>query len=279
MADMRIRFGGHFQSLDLEALFRNHQSSRERWQATFALVLGILFTLAFIPTDRRLLGDTGPWGYLLWARTAQVVGSVGLLWALRKGLKPAAMDRWLLVWAIYGNVMTWAIGLTRPAVYFLGYIFTTLFLLLLLYFVAPLPASYQTATVLLAIAGNGYLLFGLHVDLDPALRRSMVLSYLATCLIGTIVSRSLHHLKREQFTALYRLEAALAEVKTLQGILPICSHCKNVRNDEGSWQDVEVCVRENSQAQFSHGICPACAQAHLGDVLARKRASKSQGAS
>jgi hypothetical protein len=270
MADTRIRFWGHFRSPELEASFRSDQASRERRQAIFALALGIVFTLAFIPTDRKLLGDSPTFWYLLWARLAQVAFSAGLIWASRAGLSPTARDRGLLVWAIAGNVLTWAIGLTRPDVYFMGYIFTTLFLLLLLYFVAPLPASYQTAAALLALVGNGYLLFGLHADLEPALIRSVVLSYLATCLIGTTVSRSLHHLKREQF-------AALAEVKTLQGILPICSHCKNVRNDEGYWQDVTVYVREHSEAEFSHGICPDCAEAHFGDVLARRRTSKSQG--
>jgi len=276
--EMRIRFWGRFESPELEASFRSHQGAQERWQATFALILGILFALAFVPTDHRVLGDTAPFWYLFWARAAQVSGSAILLWAVRKGLAPSTRDRWLLVWAMYGNVLTWGIGLTRPGAFFVGYIFTTLFLLLLLYFVAPLPASYQTFTALLATAGNGYLLFGFHRGLDPAVLRSVTLSYLATCLIGSTVSRNLHHLKREQFAAQHRLEAALAEVKTLQGILPICSHCKNVRNDEGYWQDVEVYVRENTEAQFSYGICPSCAQEHFGDVLARKRSSK-RGAS
>jgi hypothetical protein len=276
--DVRIHFWGRFQSLELESSFRNQQRSQEGWQASFALVLGLLFAVAFVPTDRRILGDSVLFWCLFWGRMVQVVASLGLIWAVRKGMTPSAMDRWMLIWAIYGNVLTLVIGWTRPANFFMGYTFSTLFLLLLLYFVAPLPASYQTATALFAIAGNGYLLFRYHGNLDPAILRSIVVSYLATCLIGSTVSRNLHHLKRQQFASLQQLEAALAEVKTLQGILPICSHCKNVRNDAGSWQEVEVYVRENTGAQFSYGICPTCAQAHFGDVLKRKRSSK-QGAS
>jgi len=54
------------------------------------------------------------------------------------------------------------------------------------------------------------------------------------------------------------LEAALGHVKQLQGILPICSYCKKVRNDSNDWQHVEIYVTAHSQAEFSHGICPSC---------------------
>jgi hypothetical protein len=54
------------------------------------------------------------------------------------------------------------------------------------------------------------------------------------------------------------LQKALAEIKTLRGIVPICSSCKKIRNDKGYWQQVEVYVSDNSEAEFSHGICPDC---------------------
>jgi PAS domain S-box-containing protein len=54
------------------------------------------------------------------------------------------------------------------------------------------------------------------------------------------------------------LQAALANVKTLRGLLPICANCKKVRDDEGYWRSVEEYVMEHSEAHFSHGICPDC---------------------
>lgn len=54
------------------------------------------------------------------------------------------------------------------------------------------------------------------------------------------------------------LEEALAEVKTLSGFLPVCSNCKDIRDDEGYWQKMEQYISERSEAQFSHGICPKC---------------------
>ena len=54
------------------------------------------------------------------------------------------------------------------------------------------------------------------------------------------------------------LQAALSNVKQLHGLLPICSYCKRIRGDDQYWTQVESYIAERSEAQFSHGICPAC---------------------
>jgi len=56
------------------------------------------------------------------------------------------------------------------------------------------------------------------------------------------------------------LQTALDNINTLQGLIPICAACKKVRDDEGFWQEVEVYVRDHTEAQFSHGLCPDCAR-------------------
>ena len=62
------------------------------------------------------------------------------------------------------------------------------------------------------------------------------------------------------------LKKALDEVKTLRGILPICSYCKKVRDDKGYWEQVDVYIYKHSQADISHGICPACAKKHFPHI-------------
>jgi DNA-binding response OmpR family regulator len=62
------------------------------------------------------------------------------------------------------------------------------------------------------------------------------------------------------------LQAALANVKQLSGLLPICSYCKRIRGDDQYWQQVEGYIAAHSDAQFSHGICPTCF-AKLSDEL------------
>ncbi|MBU0907994.1 MAG: hypothetical protein KKA54_17385 [Proteobacteria bacterium] len=64
----------------------------------------------------------------------------------------------------------------------------------------------------------------------------------------------------------HKLEEALAQVKTLRGFLPICSSCKKIRDDKGYWKQIETYVREHSDAQFSHSVCPECARRIYPDL-------------
>jgi sigma-B regulation protein RsbU (phosphoserine phosphatase) len=77
--------------------------------------------------------------------------------------------------------------------------------------------------------------------------------------------RSALKLKREMDRRKAReqeLEQALREVKVLQGLLPICSHCKKIRDDHNQWQPVESYIKAHSAVDFSHGICPECLDKH-----------------
>ena len=61
-----------------------------------------------------------------------------------------------------------------------------------------------------------------------------------------------------------QLEAALARVKQLEGIIPICMFCKKIRDDQQSWHQLEAYISDHSEALFSHGICPHCAEEQYG---------------
>ena len=64
----------------------------------------------------------------------------------------------------------------------------------------------------------------------------------------------------ERNRLMLELQETLARVKTLSGLLPICASCKNIRDDKGYWNQIEAYVEERSEAEFSHGICPNCAE-------------------
>lgn len=74
--------------------------------------------------------------------------------------------------------------------------------------------------------------------------------------VGVAIATSI--VDRRITTHSLRLQAALTEVKTLRGLLPICAHCKRIHTDKGSWEPIELYVRRNSDAKFSHGMCPDC---------------------
>lgn len=70
-----------------------------------------------------------------------------------------------------------------------------------------------------------------------------------------------------QTRMLDQLQTSLKEIKTLRGLVPICAHCKNVRDDSGFWQQVEDYLHQRTEVEFSHGICPKCFEKHYGDFV------------
>lgn len=72
--------------------------------------------------------------------------------------------------------------------------------------------------------------------------------------------------EQEREKALKRLQQALHEIKTLKGIIPICSYCKKIRDEEGAWEQLESYITQHSGAYFSHGICPECLAVAMKDA-------------
>jgi phosphoserine phosphatase RsbU/P len=69
------------------------------------------------------------------------------------------------------------------------------------------------------------------------------------------------------------LQSMLDKVRQLRGLLPICSYCKRIRNDENYWERVEVYVTEHSDAKFTHGICPSCLEQVQAELAADEKAA------
>jgi len=69
-----------------------------------------------------------------------------------------------------------------------------------------------------------------------------------------------HKAGEERKELITELKEALSKVKTLSGLLPICANCKKIRDDKGYWNQIEVYIRDHSEADFSHSICPECAK-------------------
>ena len=90
----------------------------------------------------------------------------------------------------------------------------------------------------------------------------------------TLLERSIRYaIERKQALLekdllIIQLQEALAKVKTLSGLLPICAACKQIRDDTGYWQQVEAYIQEHSAAVFTHSICPKCARKLYPDAMA-----------
>ncbi|MFH1059043.1 MAG: PAS domain S-box protein [Pseudomonadota bacterium] len=87
---------------------------------------------------------------------------------------------------------------------------------------------------------------------------------------ASIISRDITpriQAEKERNELLHQYQEALAKVKLLSGLLPICSNCKKIRDDQGYWQRIEKFVQDHTKAQFTHGICPDCAKLLYPDLV------------
>ena len=74
-------------------------------------------------------------------------------------------------------------------------------------------------------------------------------------------------MEEEREKLIHELQEALANIKTLRGLLPICSYCKKIRDDKGYWNQIESYIRDHSGAEFTHGMCPECLKKHYPDLV------------
>lgn len=135
--------------------------------------------------------------------------------------------------------------------------------------------DYRGATVVAAYEPVTELNLGIVAKIDlaeiqaPFIKAGIMATVLAaalTVLGAYIFIRITNPIITELSNTVTSLQATLRELKTLRGILPICSYCKKIRDDDGYWNQVEEYVSKHSDADFSHGICPSCVDDHFPEL-------------
>lgn len=108
---------------------------------------------------------------------------------------------------------------------------------------------------------------GVNVNLYGLAR---LLVYSGAAFTVTYLMAQRNHALASTLAAKKQLEQALEEIRVLRGILPICMHCKQIRDDEGAWQEVEQYIAAQTDARFSHAVCPECMAKFYPEVIASR---------
>ena len=98
--------------------------------------------------------------------------------------------------------------------------------------------------------------------------RTQELSETNEALVEEVAERK--QTEKEKERLIRQLKESLSQIKTLKGLLPICASCKKIRDDKGYWNQIENYIREHSEAEFSHSICPECARKLYPNLYQRK---------
>ena len=240
-----------FADVVMEGAYRAHHADADRRTARVCALVTMAGLVVFVPSDYRLFG-TGREFYLLSATRAVAAAVCALTWfGLRRPLPAPVRDRVLFAWGAVVVAQILYITSTRPPTY-VGHAVVNLNAVMLAYAVIPHPLVLQVA-----LAGSLSLGCALLAAGDGLEARAVGWAFLGANTLGVVVSRRLHRQGREMFAARLRQEQALAEVRTLRGLIRVCAWCRKV-DAGGGWQQFEAYVRDHSHAEFTHGICPVC---------------------
>jgi hypothetical protein len=265
----RIGLLGMFASPAVESAFGRQYFRGNLWLCRFLVAAGMLRVVVVLLADCKHI-DFGSAFWLLFAsRLMILLVSVWVLVVLRRVTCPAVLERLFFTWAALLVAMTVQSLSIRPPSNN-GLLFMSFGVIIVGYCVAPLPLYRQGILTLSFSAAALYV--GRHAD--GATLLMVGLAYAMSHVFGAVTSWRLNHRRRETFLGALReaelrsrLEKALAEVRTLQGMLHICAWCKRIRDEADVWEPLDKYVQRRTDASFSHGICPDCFRSQAGQLV------------
>jgi hypothetical protein len=266
--DRRVGLLGVFASPAVESAYRLRRLADDRWIWCLLVAAATLRVALFLGVDYQHFGSGATFWPLLASRLVFVAVSLWALLVLRRAVCPAAADRLCFTWAVLLAALTVFAIAARPPDN-VGPLFLSCVPVVVIYGVTPLPLARQG---LLALTYSAAVLFVCRRADDEAL--GVVSLVYALCnLFGAVMSWRLQRRRREVYLGSLReaelrsgLEQALAEIRTLRGLLCICAWCKRIRDEAQSWETVETYVQNHTHAAFTHGICPECLESKVQEV-------------
>jgi len=265
------RFDLRLSPSEAERRFRIRSLESDTRRSVALLLLTILFHATSIPSDLGLLRGSEAFRIVLAIRVAGIAFGLLALYLIRLGRGVGFFDSTMLAWSVFlcGSLVT--ANAYLPADY-TAHIAWDILLTLGTYTVIPMSFSRQLFVASVLSVGNIILFAGHKIYTYPSTFPDVTLAFVCANLVGAFASWEMHRWRRELFVAFEgekeareRFEVAQQEIRTLRGIISICASCKKVRTDEGQWRQVEAYVREHSEAEFSHSICPKCSEALYGE--------------
>jgi hypothetical protein len=257
---------GLFRVDEMEQRYRLGQLAADAALAGRCLAVVAAAAQPFAISDYFFFGPTRAFAALLASRIVFAVACLAVAASLRRQSSPRAYDLRLLAASLGLAVYTLAVSATRPSTYS-GHLLLAVILVAVAYCVLPLPLPLQSVPALVLSAGSVWMSW--HGGASGPGLTAVWVSFAAANILGVLASHEYQRGKRELFVAALHeaelrgeLEKALAEIRTLKGILPICLYCKKVRDGEGRWHQIESYIQSRTNADVSHGVCPDCAERH-----------------
>jgi hypothetical protein len=259
--NMSIGRWGRFDSTEMESAYQLAELRLDFERAKYVLVLVCLGAVLLLPFDYSIYGNSFQLRVSVVLRTSILALNAFILVALRRHLTPKRLEGWMIGLCVSLSLMVLFGYANRP----LERMNHPLNILIILMFAVVLPMRFRLQMITSAAYALASGVILLARNPDPFVDTAFSMVAVLTFALGFFTARSFHRIRRERFAAhqsevhvRMELESALVEIKTLRGLLPICSGCKRIRQNDGAWRNIEDYVSANTEAKFTHGICPSC---------------------
>lgn len=255
-----------------EERFRAYYHAQDRGVYRTGIILLAAPILLFSHSDYLLFGMGPMFQVLFTVRVLFLALTVGTILVISRNKSSKRSDWVVSGWCLALAVVVIFINSSRPPDYILHSVLDVL-ILMTLYFLFPLPAPLHAIGPVVFSTGNLFMIYTIKTPITPLETNVLLITYTLGNALGLYTAHRMNRYRRGHFQALdqeqalrVELEEALLNLNVLRGMLPICAHCKKVRDDQGYWTQIEHYIRSHSEAQFTHGICPDCIAEHYGDV-------------
>ena len=241
--------------------FRKYYLDSDLRQVNAISYFALFFMLALSMLDAFRLEENPGLTQGLVLRTLMMMAGVGVVWFTRQVHEPWVVDATAV---FYSTVITIGIflfhasgeaSILRMACVVTLYIFVV-------HLAFPTYSIFMLTPILALIVGDAYLYFTIDRPDFIEGRQLVLMIHVASLAIAVAASALLQRSRYQAFQALQR-------VNRLSGLIPICSSCKKIRDDQGLYQQIEMYIEEHSDAAFSHGLCPECSDTLYPDLKRR----------
>jgi len=264
MMTKKLNIFADFTDPDLERDFGRWSLPGNRPAVYLGVALLSLLWLCFIPTDYRMHGTSSTFYLLLMLRTWQIALGIAVAVVIRRNDNRKIYNYLICIFWLSTLSAILIVNTTRPTEYSIHFV-VDIMALLFSYMLIPNRLIYQLVpAVIFTVLSVNYFLFYKHIQGPNEMQLAMT-AYIMVNVIGIVTSWRSNAERRKRYLILtelqhtnQHLEKALAEIKTLQGIVPICAKCKRIRDDKGYWNQLEEFMSTKLDAEFTHSLCPDC---------------------
>ncbi len=266
-----LSFQATFITPSWEQDYRRHHLKADAKQSFVILVLALIPFLGYGYVDYRLFSLSPTFYKLLATRLALSGLLIGAALGLQKIRQVRIFDMiWCLIIAI-ACICVLLINISRGSD-FLLYPIANVFFMLGILFLVPCRFMYKLiAVVWFAIID--LVILAAKPNLSSLYLYAVPFTNISIIILGIWGIRKIEATQRQQFfmwrcaqQANDKLNAAMQKIKTLKGLLPICSKCKKIKDEQGDWHPVEIYIGRHSESNFTHGLCPDCLEEALAEI-------------